>query len=65
MRLSFNDDKGNAYRIFCNMIDNFCTIQYQKFVDGQRKISEIELDFIPTWDPITIAEKVKLYLTFS
>ena len=57
------EENGHKYRVFCNVESHHsdCVVQ----CITKDKIHEIELDFIPKWNPKTIRDKVKLYLTFS
>lgn len=59
------EEEDKRYRVFCNMTENFCTIQYQTKANKDWQTFEIELEFVPKWDPQTIKEKVKTYLVFS
>jgi hypothetical protein len=58
------EGEDRRYRIFCSHSANACLIQYQLKINWNWKVTEVDLDFIPDWDPKTIIEKLKLYINF-
>lgn len=57
------EEPNKRYRVFCNLPNKACLIQYQTYKE-EWQVDEIDLDFIPDWDPKTIKNKVKTYLPF-
>jgi len=58
------EESNKRYRIFCDIKNNACLIQFQIY-KKEWNVDEIDLDFLPVWNPKTIKEKVKLYIRFS
>lgn len=57
------EEDHKRYRVFCNFPHNACLIQYQVY-RSEWSTAEIDLDYIPDWDPKTIEQKIKTYITF-
>lgn len=57
------EETNKRYRIFCNIPHHACLIQYQTYKE-EWQVDEVDLDFIPDWDPKTIKDKIKTYSIF-
>lgn len=58
------EQPGKRFRVFCNLELKVCTLQFQSKLESGWQYQDVELNFLPEWDPHTIQDKVKNYSPF-